>query len=860
MTKRFNLFRTVAAATVITGLAPGLAAAQDAPAPTAAEDDDTIVVTARKREEALQDVPISVTAFTASTIEDRNILNTTDLAAFTPGFAFNEGFGRDGDRPVIRGTSNILVAEGKVGIFIDGAPIVGDTSAIDLESFQRVEVIKGPQSAVFGRGTLSGAINYVSRVPGEEYQYKVEGTLGNWGRADFYGSVSGPVPFLGDVLRGAVSYKSYNFDGDYNNALAPGGERLGSQKSETWNTALFFTPMDDLRVNVRYIHAEDNDGHYAIRLQPSSANNCFLTTRPTFCGEFQLPDRFEINTADILRPGLSRETDRVLWTANWDIADTGLTINYQGTVADQSEVSGYDQSYDSRRFDIFPTPALCVTGSPANPANRDCSKTNFNDTSGYNETVRTHEVRVEWDNDLPIRGRVGYFTLDRIRKNDFTWLELTAAGPDTAGERSETLNSAFFGGLEWDIVENLKLGLEVRQQQDKISANTLAYRVGDRFPTLGANVLSPNANNFLIGNSQFTAANFVLPANQALLGGRALKFEATLPRVTLDYRVNDDVLLYGQYAKGNAPGGFNASSAPDPYKTFDEEELTNYELGVKTQVLGFDYLNLTGFFMKYDNQILTTNCATATTQVSCNINIGEQDIKGVEFEAQREFFEGFKLTGTLSFVDGEFTAGEDPQQALFAAGAYCSTGTNPGGTGTTAQIRLNATTPLTTGALPNGTVVTTPLGGVPANTSCVTLASIVGKQSPLVPPLQASLGARYEREVRDGLEFFIGADLIYRDSFYGQVDNLNETGSSTKVNAQFGFEGDHIKATVWGKNLTNDDTVEGILRYVDFLGARPPGLTGTGLTGAPGFQGTPRAFALAAPRKPAVGITVSYNW
>ena len=126
---------------------------------------NVIIVTARKKEENLQSVPVTVNVFGEQMIDDANIAGLEELSDFTPGFQLQSAFGREGDRPVIRGASNILFSEGKVGFFVDGIPFVGASTALDLENFGRVEVIKGPQSAVFGRGTLSGAVNYVSRGP-----------------------------------------------------------------------------------------------------------------------------------------------------------------------------------------------------------------------------------------------------------------------------------------------------------------------------------------------------------------------------------------------------------------------------------------------------------------------------------------------------------------------------------------------------------------------------------------------------------------------------------------------------------------------------------------------------------------------
>jgi outer membrane receptor protein involved in Fe transport len=817
---RDTVIRTAALATLATGLGGGTAFAQDADTAEAQEErNEVIIVTARKREEALKDVPISVSAFGETRIEDLQIQNTTDLAAYTPGFAFSEAFGRDGDRPVIRGTSNILVSDGKVGIFVDGAPILGDSTGIDLDSFQRVEIIKGPQAAVYGRGTLSGALNYVSRAPSEETQGKIEGTLGNWGRADLFARLEGPLPVFGDAIKYFISYKSYNFDGDYNNQLDL-ANRLGAQKSESWNGALFLQPSDNIDISLRYIDAQDNDGHFAVRLQPGSANNCFLTTRPTFCGVVSLPEAMAINVGDIRQPGLERQTQRFIMTADVDdILGTGMSLHYQATAAEQSEIAGYDQSYDGRTFHLSAGFAACTV--PV--ANRRCGFSPFNDTSGYTEFSRTQEIRLESPADQPLRWRVGYFNLDRTRKSNLGLVELYSSGPDSAFTRSTTNTWAVFGGLDWDVTDALTLGFEVRQNNDEITDLPLAARLGDYIAVAPPGTLSfnPNATFGTIGPK------------------RTQVFEKTLPRVTAAWKLSEDVSLFGQYAVGNAPGGFNQAGAPQPI--FDEEQLTNYEVGIKTSVAGFNYLNLTGFFMQYEDQVLTTTFTSATAVQSFNFNIGEQDIKGIEFEAQRELFDGFTLTSTFSYVDGEFTAGTDPQQALFSAGAYCTLGTQSGGTGTNATV--NRTTPAVT------------VGGVPANTSCAVLGSIVGNQSPLVPPMQASLAARYERAVSDNLNFFIASDVTYRDSFYAQVDNLQETGSSVKVNAQLGFETDKLKVTVWGRNLTNEDTPEGILRYVDFLQQLP-----AGLPGAPGFQGTPRAFAISAPRKPAGGITVAYNW
>ena len=409
MTLRATL---LAAAGVIALTGAGAAQAQTAaPQPEAetTRTTATIIVTARKQEENLQDVPISVTALTSEAIDDKLIFNTTDVAAFTPGFQFNQAFGRDGDRPVIRGASNILIAEGKVGIFVDGAPLVGDTSGLDLSAVERIEVIKGPQSSVFGRGTLSGAINYVMKAPTDDFSGKLEATVGNYGNLEGYAQIAGALPIIPN-LRGIASIKGYSFDGDYRNVAVNDG-KLNAQQTTSFNTALYWDPIDDLAVRARFIWSRDEDGHFAIQQRGSAPNNCFLNTRPYFCGTITTPKVYGLNTDQMLLPGVERDTVRTILDADWNIMGSGYSLSVQYSNAQQEEAGGVDQSYDSRAFFTFPTRATCnVTAGPlaaALPQNRICSKSPFNDTSGNFDQANTREVRLSSPTDQLFHCRIG---------------------------------------------------------------------------------------------------------------------------------------------------------------------------------------------------------------------------------------------------------------------------------------------------------------------------------------------------------------------------------------------------------------------------------------------------------------------
>jgi outer membrane receptor protein involved in Fe transport len=155
-------------------------------------DLEEVIVTARKREENLQEVPLSVTAFNASTLQDYRMFSPEDIAAFTPGFSFVNSFGRDSDRPVVRGMSNILGSP-NASFFIDGVFVPGTIASTELQMLERVEVIKGPQAALYGRATFSGAINYVTRRPTNEMEGQVTITVAEHDTTNTNAYVSGPI-------------------------------------------------------------------------------------------------------------------------------------------------------------------------------------------------------------------------------------------------------------------------------------------------------------------------------------------------------------------------------------------------------------------------------------------------------------------------------------------------------------------------------------------------------------------------------------------------------------------------------------------------------------------------------------------
>ena len=234
-----------------------------APSGTTAEATDVgeIVVTARKREERLQDVPLTISVVNADMISRSHLNNVSDLATQTPGFSYKQGFGRSGGgggagvRPSIRGMSSVVGAP-NAAFFVDGVFVSDNIASYQLDNLERVEVIKGPQSALFGRQTFSGAISYITRKPTNELSGKAKVTYGEYGNFEASGFISGPI--IKDVLLFEVNARRYNFGGDYVNADS-GKRDLGAQKSTNFGGKLLFRPTSNIEIIGNLGFSRDRD-------------------------------------------------------------------------------------------------------------------------------------------------------------------------------------------------------------------------------------------------------------------------------------------------------------------------------------------------------------------------------------------------------------------------------------------------------------------------------------------------------------------------------------------------------------------------------------------------------------------------
>ncbi len=255
-------------------------------------DLETIVITGRNREETLQDVPVSTSVLSDTLIEDAGITNLYEMFEMVPGLHYDEGADRLAALPSIRGiqANDVAPNRTKVTAFIDGIPVLGSVGSIGFNGFQQVEVYRGPQSAAFGRSTFAGAINYVTRDPGDEFEGSVGINVSDYGTKTANISLGGPIT---DTLGFLLNYSKedsgspdeYHATGDYGYRVINGvetnveqsdGTEFGARTGDNFSGKLVFTPDDTLKMSLTFNHVETHDQQAPVMFLTQDARDaCF---------------------------------------------------------------------------------------------------------------------------------------------------------------------------------------------------------------------------------------------------------------------------------------------------------------------------------------------------------------------------------------------------------------------------------------------------------------------------------------------------------------------------------------------------------------------------------------------------------
>lgn len=586
----------------------------------AAEAESTeIVVTARRREEKLQDVPIAVTAIGGDALDQRGFDGVTDVAQVAPNLQFTPGQGGNsgGVSAFIRGVGEndfIITSDPAVALYIDGVYVARSFGATtELLGIDRIEVLRGPQGSLFGKNTIGGAINVVSRVPDGN---RLEGDIR-------YGSFN-DLRLRANVEAGLTDTLSIGVAalGEWGEGWqkVPSGKNLGNRNVQAGRVSFHYdaSPVD-MVLTV--------DG---LRRRQNSTAHAMLAFTPTFFSGLQSAFLGACCTA----PGSIKRTDTTaaLNRDDTDAANATLTLSVDAGAGTLKSISAYRWVHAIFGRDGDASAAVNYAGDI------------------HDESARQLSQELQYSTELfGDRGTLllgAYAFRERTRDDtrlivaDGLYPTLIGAGFDPAlataldfnidfANRQTTTNYALFGNATFDIVDALTLEVGARYTWEKKAFRQSATRIYSRQPLLAG-----------------------LPSYRLVEDWKAFT-----PRASLAYKFAPDVLGYVSFSRGFRSGGFNGRpTSVEEIGSYDPEYLTAYEAGVKTVLGGRVTLNVSAFRNDYKDQQLLVSTVSPTTGliVVRTDNAGKSRIQGIEVEADVRVSRGLRLSGSFGYLDAKY--------------------------------------------------------------------------------------------------------------------------------------------------------------------------------------------------------------
>jgi len=675
---------------------------------------EEIVVTAQKRTQNLQDVPIAITAFNETMIERVGGNTLADMESFAPSLNFGRGSRRTRGEINIRGVGSFSRNPGfdaRASVYVDGV-FLGRSGSFDadLQGLESVEILRGPQGTLFGINTISGAISINTRKPTEETEVSIGAEVGNYDLTNFQGYFSGP---LSDNLFGSLAVTKMDQEGFIDNIFLD--EDLNGIDRLTTRAKLRYLPSDNLEINFSadYLDESERGTNGEGILQDSGVGGAFGGASYT-----SAPKPLEVSH------DAQEQEDREFWGAS-------VTIDY--TMADDytfTSISAY------RELDWYNLNEEDYTNVFVGLTNFDESSEQF-----------TQEFRITSPSD-----------------GDFDWVAgVYYIEQDISTERDGTFTGAFFGRAPEDS-ERIATFVDVDAMgyAAYINAN---YRFTDQLElTAGLRYTYDEKDiTFFLPNPTGFAGILDMTGQDPYQD----KYDADdlTPKLGLNYRISEDILLYASYAAGFKSGGFNVdfiqSLAELPY---DTETADSYEIGMKsTWMDGRARLNVALFDTTFEDfQVQQFQRISDTVSRISISNAAEAVTQGVEVEFTLMPVEGLTLVANGAYIDAEF---DDFQECN--AGVDCT-----------------------------------------------------GNKLPYAPEYKMFASAEYEFEVAGG-SAFVRYDYTYTDGYFTHPENtdtVREVDSYDTHNARAGFTtaDEHWEFSVWGKNLADSHDLR--MAEINFFG------------------------------------------
>ena len=565
---------------------------------------EEIRVTARKREESMQDAPLSVSVLSSEQIDALQVRDLTSLAVGLPNVALDDvGTTRGVANFSIRGlgiTASIPSIDPTVGVFVDGVYMgLNNGIVFDMFDLESIEVLRGPQGILFGRNVTGGAILLNTKKPGDELEFKLRAAAdaGGEGGMNRYlmGAVGGPI---GDTFAAKLT-AYYNEDDGWFKNLATGNDH-GAINQLMIRPVIVWTPTDNLEITARYEYSDiDGDGPSS----QSHTNGFGVDGSPISHN----PDSFDYA---IDEEGFqTNETNFFSLEIDWSVGATGTITN----------IFGWRDYSGTALSDIDAQPVPFFHGSFGSEAEQISNELRYNSSIGdkTNLTVGLY-----------------YF------KNDIEYAEsrflLGGALTQDGGGLYGVETMAAFASMDYDISDTVTLtaGLRYTSEEKDAQIATLPFNTNNP-----CDVLEGTCAYDFVDSKSWTNVS---------------------PKIGATVSASDDTTLYGHWTRGFRSGGYNlrntaGDTVANPPGPFDEETVDNFEFGWKRD---FDRGRLNGavFFNKIQDMQADINFSDPVSGVVQVIkNTADAEILGIELDGVYSLATNFVVTGSIGMIDAQYT-------------------------------------------------------------------------------------------------------------------------------------------------------------------------------------------------------------
>lgn len=585
---------------------------------------DEIVVTAQKREQNIQDVPIAITAIDEGYIESRNITSIKALSSLAPNVKIENTPGNTSAAQIsIRGGVTInpaLTWEPTVGLYLNGS-YIGKTqgSVFDVADIERVEVLRGPQGTLYGRNTLAGAVNIITAKPTGEFGGKAKIGFGNYNSQMAKGSLNlgqiGPfrakVSGLMEKRDGFVEAVANPFPGVFTAGPLNGQEEYESLDKKSFLVALSADLSDNFSIDYTFDYSDVDQEPAFSQIVSVADNNIFDPNSPAYAfGGAFFPLDLYVNSDR----QFTGTTDSANIFERNEVQGHNLTATYEtGIGSFKSITSIRNMEWED---------GLDLDGSPLPLAHTQ----RLSDYDSFSQEVQLtgSTDRIDY-----VFGAY-YFKDDGFTNNPQTFFGGASVFDSRYG--FETDAKALYGQVDFHVSDDLTLtgGLRYTDEEKTIErANIAVVFMG----------LPPNTPFVPEGTTGKT------------------KFDDLSPHVSINYAASENINLYAKYSKGFKSGGFNgeAGSVVETLRPYDAETINSFEFGAKTRFWdGRAQLNATAFFNKHKDMQLSVFTAQGAAASDIR-NAGGAKINGIEIEGMFQLSEEFLLRGGLGTLNSKYT-------------------------------------------------------------------------------------------------------------------------------------------------------------------------------------------------------------